>query len=159
MQINLSDFLTSVTILIALVTWLLTYQQGRTSTRHARTAEVIADLSTSDTLSESVYELTKLINAGQLVSYDTLTASIERHVVNILDYYEYLCELYQMGILSKRTIINLRGRLMVRTYEICKDYILETRKRQKRQVYEAFERFIEDFRETEQRKEKSNRKP
>jgi len=66
--------------------------------------------------------------------------------VKILDYYEYMCELYESGILSKKTIVTLRGQLMIRTYDACEGYIRETRKRQGRLVYEAFERFVNDLR-------------
>lgn len=142
MQVNIGELLTSGAILVALVTWLLTFQQVRRSERAARTAEVIANLSVSETLAEATYQVTKLINDGQLVLYSSLQESTERHVVKILDYYEYMCELYESGILSKRTIVILRGQLMARTYDTCENYILETRNRQGRQVYEAFERFV-----------------
>src|SRR5215469_4701917 len=118
MQINLSDFLTSGAILVALVTWWATFRQQRISDRAARTAEVIANLSISDKLAEAAYQLTRLLNAGEKVSYDTIDESTERHVVSILDYYEYLCELYESGVLSKTTIVNVRGQLMAYTYKM-----------------------------------------
>jgi hypothetical protein len=36
------------------------------------------------------------------MEYDSLNESDERHVVKILDYYEYMCDLYESGILSKK---------------------------------------------------------
>jgi hypothetical protein len=142
MQVNVGDILTSCAILVALVTWWLAYQQARRSERVARTAEVIANLSTSEALAEATYQVTRLINNGQRVLYNSLDESAERHVVKILDYYEYICDLYESGVLSKATITSLRGNLMARTYDACEDYIGETRERQRRQVYAAFERFV-----------------
>ncbi len=142
---QIGDFLTSATILVALVTWWVTFRQARRSERVARTAEIIANLSVSDALAEATFQVTRLINAGEKVLYDSLDESSERHVVKILDYYEYICDLYESGILSKETIISLRGNLMARTYDICEAYILETRRRQNRQVYAAFERFVKSL--------------
>jgi hypothetical protein len=145
MQVNVGDLLTSCTILVALVTWWVTFQQARRSERAARTADVIANLSVSEALAEATYQVTRLINDGERVLYSSLDESTERHVVKILDYYEYMCDLYESGILSKETIVSLRGNLMVRTYTTCEDYILETRRRQERQVYAAFERFVQSM--------------
>jgi hypothetical protein len=142
MQVNVGDILTSCAILVALVTWWVAYQQARRSERAARTAEVIANLSTSEALAEATYQVTRLINGGKQVRYTSLDESTERHVVKILDYYEYMCELCDSGILSRETVVSLRGNLMARTYDACQDYILETRRRQGRQVYEAFERLV-----------------
>ena len=143
-RINVSDLLTSGAILVALVTWWVTFQQARRSEKIARTAGVIENLSVSESLAEATFQVTKLINDGKCISYNTLDPDTERHVVKILDYYEYMCELYQSGILSKATIATLRGRLMVRTWDICEHYILETRKRQRREIYSAFERFVQE---------------
>lgn len=145
MHVNVDDLLTSCAILVALVTWWLTFWQARRTERVARTAEIIANLSVSEALGEATYQVTKLINNRARVLYDSLDESSERHVVKILDYYEYMCDLYESGILSKRTIVSLRGNLMARTWDTCEDYILETRRRQGRQVYAAFERFVESL--------------
>jgi hypothetical protein len=145
MHVNVDDLLTSCAILVALVTWWLTFWQARRTERVARTAEIIANLSVAEALAEATYQVTRLINNGAQVLYDSLDESTERHVVKILDYYEYMCDLYESGILSKRTIVSLRGNLMARTWDMCEDYILETRRRQGRQVYAAFERFVESL--------------
>jgi hypothetical protein len=142
MQVNVGDLLTSGAILVALVTWWVTFRQARQTERVARTAEVIANLSVSEPLAEATYQVTKLINNGERVQYSPLDEATERHLVKILDYYEYMCDLYESGILSRATIISLRGNLMARTWDTCVDYIQETRRRQKRQVYAAFERFV-----------------
>ncbi|HTU74232.1 MAG TPA: hypothetical protein VMG38_12010 [Trebonia sp.] len=143
MQVNVGDILTSCAVLVALVTWWVTYQQARRSERVTRTAEVIANLSISEPLAEATYQVTRLINNGERVLYRSLDESTERHLVKILDYYEYMCDLYESGVLSRATIASLRGNLMARTYDACEDYILETRRRQGRQVYAAFERFVQ----------------
>lgn len=109
-------------------------------------AQPIANLSVSDSLAEATYQVTRLINDGRKIAYNTLDPAAERHVVKILDYYEYMCELYESGIVSKSTIVTLRGRLMIHTWDTCEQYILETRKRQRREIYSSFERFVEDTR-------------
>lgn len=110
MHVNVDDLLTSCAILVALVTWWLTFWQARRTERVARTAEIIANLSVAEALAEATYQVTRLINNGARVLYDSLDESTERHVVKILDYYEYMCDLYESGILSKRTIVSLEGK-------------------------------------------------
>ena len=116
MQLNVGELLTSGAIIVALVTWWLTFQQARRLEKISRTAEVIANLSVAETLAEATYKVTRLINDGKRLAYASLDDSIERNVVKILDYYEYMCELYESGILSKRTIVTLRGQLMIRPF-------------------------------------------
>jgi len=142
MRVDVGDILTSCAILVALITWWATFLQARRTERVARTAEVIANLSVSESLAEATYQVTRLINSNTRVLYSSLDESAERHIVKILDYYEYMCDLYESGILSKATIASLRGNLMARTWDTCEDYVQETRRRQGRQVYAAFERFV-----------------
>ena len=145
MNISVSDGLTSATIIVALVTWWITFRRERAADKAARTAEVLAAFSLSEPLVEASFQLTRRINNGEKVPYDGLDPATERNVITVLDYYEYLCELYESGILSRRTIATIRGRLMVRTFIVCEDYINETRRRQNRLVYESFERFARNF--------------
>lgn len=149
MRVNVGDLLTSCTILVALITWWVTFRQARRSEKIARTAEVIANLSVSETLAEATFQVTRLINDREKILYSTVDENTERYVVKILDYYEYLCELCETRILSMETIVSLRGNLMVRTYEMCKDYIEQTRERQQRQVYSSFEKFVKTLLENE----------
>ncbi|HEY0100291.1 MAG TPA: hypothetical protein VGB76_15175 [Pyrinomonadaceae bacterium] len=141
----MSDLLTAISILIATITWLLTYFQDRSARRVAHTADIIAGISTSDRLAESSFQVTKLINSGTKVSLSEIDPKTESHVVDILDYYEFLCDLYASHVLSRRTIVDLRGRLMKRTWDICETYIKETRKLQNRMVYLGFEKFVKEL--------------
>lgn len=75
MHVNVDDLLTSCAILVALVTWWLTFWQARRTERVARTAEIIANLSVSEALGEATYQVTKLINNRARVLYDSLRFS------------------------------------------------------------------------------------
>jgi hypothetical protein len=147
LHLDVSDILTSGAVIVALLTWFLTYQRERVSTKTARTAEIIANFSLSEPLAEASFQLSRRINKGEKIDPAALDLTTERQIVTMLDYYEYLCEMHEAGVLSRRTIANIRGRLMLRTYALCEDYIARTREQQHRKVYESFERFVREFSE------------
>jgi hypothetical protein len=138
--------LTAASILLATITWLLSYVHDRSARKIAHTADALASLSTSERLAESSFQVTRIINSGATVSMEGLDPRLESHVVDILDYYEFLCDLYANNALNRKTIAMVRGRLMKKTWEACEPYIRETRALQGRPVYEGFERFVEQLR-------------
>jgi hypothetical protein len=140
-----ADWLTALSIFIATVTWLVTYVRDRHAHRVAYTVAIISNLSTSDRLAESCFQLTKLINANTQVPAEGVDPKIESHVVDVLDYYEFLSELYVSEVLNKETVENLRGRLMKRTWYICKPYIEKTREKQQREIYSCYEQFVNEL--------------
>ena len=141
----MTDILTALSILIATITGLTTYIQNRKAQKVAHTASVIANISTSERLAESSFCITKLINSKQQISLAGLDPKTESHMVDILDYYEFLCDLYEAGVINRLTLIELRGQLMKRTWEVCETYIMETRLIQNRQVYSGFEKFVKNL--------------
>lgn len=138
----MADALTAISIFVALVTWLVSHRSDIKAQRVAYTANVLSALSTNDRLAESSFQVTKLINGGARVSMRDLDPGIEAHVVDILDYYEFLCDLYIKRVVDRRTILQLRGRLMRRTWNVCETYIRETGDLQNRKVYDGFEQFV-----------------
>jgi hypothetical protein len=140
-----SDILTTCSILIALLTWHISHRRDRRAKRVEYTAEVISALSTSERLAESSFIVTKLINGGARLSMDNIDRETEAHVVDILDYYEFLCDLYAKDVVDRKTIVQLRGRLMRRTWQVCAPYIRATGKRQEREIYSGFKQFVENL--------------
>lgn len=141
----MGEWLTALSIFVATLTWLLTYLRDRHVKQIEHTVDIIASLSTSERLAESTFQVTKLINSKTEVSPEEIDPKIEAHVVDILDYYEFLSELYFAGVLNKETVENLRGRLMKRTWHICEPYIMKTREAQHRTVYSCFEKFVSEL--------------
>ena len=140
----MADILTAVSILVAAITWLMTRLNERSDRRVAHTATVIASLSTSERLGASSAEVTRLINSGRPVTAE-IDPKTESHVIDILDYYEFVTALCAGGVVDKDTITLLRGRLMQRTWAICEPYIMHTRTVQARDVYAGFERFVKNI--------------
>lgn len=141
----MGEWLTALSILIAALTWLTTYLRGRRAKQVEHTVNIIANLSTGERLAESTFQVIRLINSKAAVPPEEIDPKIESHLVDILDYYEFLSELYFAGVLDKATVENLRGRLMKRTWHICERYIEETRNDQNRKVYSCFERFVREL--------------
>lgn len=138
----MANLLTALSVLAALFTWYVTHRRDVYHKRIEYTAEVLSALSTSDRLSESSFQVTRLINQGVRISLADIDPDVERHVVDILDYYEFLCDLYTKRVIDQKTVIQLRGRLMRRTWNLCEQYVRETGEAQKRTVYDGFENFV-----------------
>lgn len=140
---NLGSILTALSILAAITTWAVAFARDRAARKMSHTADVIANLSINERLAEATFQMSKRINERAKIIVEDLDLEAERHVVDILDYYEYLCELYYREVLDKGTIIHLRGRLMRRTFEICEEYISAKRKAQQRpELYLRFEQLV-----------------
>lgn len=96
--------LTALSVLLAALTWYI----GQSRTRRARiaayTADAISSISTSERLAEADFQMTRLINAGELVDESAIPHETDRHIIALLDYYEYLCQLYVSGLVDKPTV-------------------------------------------------------
>lgn len=142
----MSDYLTAISIVIALITWLLTYLKDRKDKIKAHTAEILAAFNTNESLATASYLITKYVNEGKKADIDNIEEDAELKIITILDYYEFICEmLFLSKIIDKKTLLQLRGRLMCRIFSVCELYIRQTRERQKRNVYESFERFVKRY--------------
>ncbi len=144
-ELAVADLLTACSILFALITWYISHSHDRAAKRVEYTAEVISALSTSDRLAASSFSVTKLVNGGIKVSMENIDDETEAHVVDILDYYEFVCDLYAKDVVDRDTIVQLRGRLMRRTWQVCEPYIEATGKRQDRTIYNGFKHFVQQL--------------
>ncbi|MEW5926568.1 MAG: DUF4760 domain-containing protein [Gemmatimonadota bacterium] len=138
-----------VSVALGVITLVATHRKDRYIQQVAHTAGILANLSTSERLAESSFQVTRLINSGATVSMSGIDPVTESHVVDILDYYEFLCDLYRNGVVNRATIEEIRGQLMKRTWILCEPYIMETRERQGRRVYSGFEEFVKELRAKE----------
>ncbi|MGA9582834.1 MAG: hypothetical protein WBR13_12790 [Allosphingosinicella sp.] len=139
---GLAAISTAISVLVAAGTWLATHLWDKRQAKIAHTANLISNFSTSDGLSEADYYVTKIVNEGKPVRSEELNERQERHIVSILNYYEYVCDMCAADLVDKRTVINLRGKLMTRTWGMCSTYVAETRSAQRRVVYAELERFV-----------------
>jgi hypothetical protein len=135
-------FATAASVLIGAVTWLVSHRREQGQARISHTADLIANISTSERLADANYSVTTLINSGGRPALADIEPELELHVVTMLDYYEYIAELCMRGVVDKPTVVSLRGNLMRRTWDACSRYIADTRERQRRLVYIEFERFV-----------------
>lgn len=135
-------FATAVSVIIGAATWWVSHRREQRQSRISHTADLIANISTSERLADASYAVTALINSRRSLALADIDPELERHVVTMLDYYEYIAELCMRGVVDKPTIVSLRGNLMQRTWAVCSGYVADTRDRQQRLVYIEFERFV-----------------
>ena len=138
---QISEISTAISVLIGSATWLTTHLWDRRRAKITHTADLISSLSTSDSLAAADFDVMSLVNAGRPVGKGDLNEIGERNVVAILNYYEYVCDACAAGVVDYRTVVNLRGKLMRRTWRTCEPYIEYLRETQRRRIYSEFEKF------------------
>ncbi|WP_316366110.1 DUF4760 domain-containing protein [Candidatus Thiodiazotropha sp. CDECU1] len=143
---NLGHLLTSASILIAFTTWLVNQKSNFRSEKINHTASILSQTKTVKHLAEADYLINNLINKNAKISKEGITPEIEKPIFLMLNYYESLCALSELGVIDKKTLLHLRGGLMKRTFYLCEPYIRQYRHEQgRKEIYAKLEKFSEQF--------------
>lgn len=85
------------------------------------------------------------IESGEELILAELDEESERPIVDLLSYYEYLCELHSKNVFDENVIIHLRGGHMKKTLKLCRNFITDRRMKQgRKELYLKFEQFGDD---------------
>lgn len=140
MEIKLSDVLTSLSLLIVLATWLLTHMRTKKDTKITNTVNLINHLSTVPHLLEADLSIRQVISRDDGLITDNLDEATQRDLNIILDYYEFISELYEKDIIDRESVEHLRGGLMMELYDKSRTYIESCRAElQRDDLYKKFE--------------------
>jgi hypothetical protein len=88
LQENLDGILTAISIIFAILTWVVSFSRDRKARRMEHTADVIANISINDRLAKANFVMFRIINPNEIISVEDLDIETERHILAILDYYE-----------------------------------------------------------------------
>lgn len=113
---------TAASILVAVVFGAATVLQTRQTQRRQHSVELIMNFQTTDALVAADAWMACRIAAHEPVGPE-VSADEARHVITMLDYYEFLSALALRGYVDVRMLLGLRGGAMSRCYECCRDYI------------------------------------
>ncbi len=95
--------------------------------RRSHTIDLLKALSDSQVLAPCDTWMAERIAADESVDADGLDDTERAKVVNLLDYYEFLCVLAADEILDKKVLRTLRGSAMTAAFRLCEDYIEQRR--------------------------------
>ncbi|MEL7547690.1 MAG: hypothetical protein AAGJ84_13635 [Pseudomonadota bacterium] len=118
--------LTLVSLVAGIVLATLGYQQSSAQTLTNRTLNLLAMISESEIISESDYQMARWIAAGERFDGD-VDRDTDRHIINLLDYYEFLGVAWERGAVQRDTLLMVRCGPMVRAFEVNQQYIRDRR--------------------------------
>lgn len=95
--------MTGISVGIALVFGMITALQNEWGERRRTTIDLLANFSISDSLSESDAVVARRLVEGSPIGPD-VEFDFDQHLMQILDYYEFLCRSAYMGALDRRTL-------------------------------------------------------
>jgi hypothetical protein len=138
---------TAASILIAVVFGVVTVYQQRQAQRRQHTVGLITAFQSADQLAAAdVWMATRITNHREVGA--DITEADERHVITILDYYEFLATLALRGLVDTPLLIRLRGGTMARCFQLCRTYIADRRVRAGSEIYFCLELFADAVRAT-----------
>src|SRR5687768_14057490 len=110
----MGDWVAAASVIIAIMTWLLSQEIDKRARRAAHTADFLAELSTNDGLAESNFRVNQFMETGQRIDPSSVDEQLERHLIRLLNYYEYLSAFYFRSVLDKDLVKDLRVGPMTR---------------------------------------------
>jgi hypothetical protein len=144
---NLSDSLTAISIIVAIFFGLLGLWWNIKSQKRAHTIDLISNFSTNSELSESDFQISSAASKQIEISGTKIDPELDRHIMKVLDYYEFLAVSYFDGALDKKTLVDLRGNAMKRSYDICRKYISDRQDSCGNEIYAHFEKLAKTLKE------------
>jgi len=143
MKIELMELLTFLWLLVAFFTWLLTHLKTRKDLKTTNTVNLINNLSTIEHLLKSDLAVRNAIRKNRDFSPDKIDENLADDLSVLLDYYEFLSDLYDRNEVDKSSIEHLRGQLMLETYGKSKPYIEHWRSELGRNdLYQKYENLV-----------------
>lgn len=148
---------TAASVLVAVVFGVATVLQGRQAQRRQYTVGLLTNFQSTETLNVADVWMAERITARRPVESD-VTFDGHRHVLAMLDYYEFLSSLALRGLVDTQLLMSQRGGTMTRCFTTCRDYIMNRRSEVGAELYGCFEIFVDEYARRLRRQEAS-RKP
>jgi hypothetical protein len=132
--------LTALSVAVAVMFGAVTSVQNAHMHRRTNTIQLLSAFSTTDALSASDARMARLIASRQTVDGD-VDEETDCHIINLLDYYEFICCAAERRHIDPATVILLRGSSMRSAYLVCVPYLAARRERFGTKLYMGYDRF------------------
>lgn len=143
--LNISDKIdeTAASVLVAVVFGVATVLQLRQAQRRQHTVDLLTNFQSTDSLFAADMWMAERIASHRQIEVDVASEDA-RHVMAILDYYEFLSSLAIRGLVDTPLLLATRGGTMTRCLDICQAYIADRRAEVGDELYWSFEVFVEE---------------
>lgn len=127
MPVGIAELLTASSVFVAVILGVVGFVENRRAQRRSYTVSLVSNFMLSGQLARSDFQMTRLINTGTRLDGHTIDDETDAHVINLLDYYEFLATAHADGALDPDVILHVRGGPMSRAYDVCEQYIEDRR--------------------------------
>ncbi len=135
----------TLSVIFAIGTWIYNHQKDKKREKIQKTVELLMPFTTSDRLAKGNVLVSSFITSG-VTPICGHEKDIDDTLIDLLDYYEFLCELLHRDVLDGDTVLHLRGRLLGKTYTILLPFIEVLREKHGRGVYSGIRMIVEKYR-------------
>ncbi|WP_049970781.1 DUF4760 domain-containing protein [Haladaptatus cibarius] len=160
-QVRVGDFFAAISIFTATLLGAIGFKRARDTEKRARTSELISETVSNPVLTESLFEVAKMVNRGYLPEKNSdkrgvrINNQTDEHLMRVLNYYQFLAVSWKKGDTDEAVLYEARGTSVIRTYEVAEDYINERRQiLQDDSIYGTLKEFVD--RCDEMRKERES---
>jgi len=133
--------LTALSVAVAVVFGMVNSLQNAYMHRRAHTINLLTAFSTAETLATSDARMARIISSGRIID-DDVDEETDCHVINLLDYYEFICCAAQRRHIDPSTVVELRGSAMRAAYRACAPYLAARRQRLGSGLYGGLRSFL-----------------
>ncbi len=119
--------LTLVSLVVGIVLASVGYLQTNTQALTNRTLDLLSNISLNENIAESDLRMARWIKAGERFTGE-VDVEKDRHIINLLDYYEFVGVAWEQGAVHEETLMVARCGPMIRAYEVNRQYIADRRR-------------------------------
>ena len=127
MEKYLTEILTFLWLAVAFFTRLFTHVRTKRIEKINNTVQLIKHLSTVPALLEADLAVRHVIRQNEGGADANQNGPFEKQLVTLLDYYEFIAQLYVDDAIDQKSVRHLRGRLIAETYQTFHPYIKKLR--------------------------------
>jgi hypothetical protein len=138
------EILTSLSILIVFVTFVVGYLERRACDRRRRTLRfLVAIIEGEGPTNRARREIATWISKGRVIEDDKVDSAEDKTIITVLDYYDVISDTATRGVIDEEMIILHLGGRMRSTYKLFAKYIDARRVTLNRPgLYRPFEKFV-----------------
>lgn len=136
--------LMAISIGIAIVFGLVSAMQNEFGERRRMTVELLGAFSTADSLAGSDTAVARFLAKDSAIGAD-VDAEFDRHLIQVMDYYEFLCRSAHSGAIDRRMLRALRGGAIAVLYGRSQGYISARRQMYGQGLYSMIEWFVDEY--------------
>lgn len=129
MNLELADFLTAdnivtlATLATAVAVFILQNLENKRTERRRLTYRLLSRIFEPGPVAEARTVMARWIAEGRRIEHDDVSEEIDRTIISLIDFYDFVCDGVLQGVVDKKIVIEESGGRMERAYRIVSGYV------------------------------------